>query len=395
MSSTGVVILAGGLGSRLDPLTKKRAKPAVPFAGKYRIIDWALSNAINSSGISDIKVLTQKNARSLDLHVRSFNLNNFFWKKSIETIFAQNMVWYSGTADAVFQNLDFIRENPNTKDVAILAGDHAGRFDIAQVRKFYNEHQDGKPKFIVCVLKMPTEEAARNFGVVEVDENMKIIGFEEKPASPKEIPGEPGFCLGSLGIYFADLDFLSDILKSDSENISSSHDFGKDVIPDLIAQKEDVFAYDCSVMKIPGQDGFCWLDLGRPKEYHEANIELVKPWPNIDIYNPKWPLISLDQRAPAKHTGKFIVSGGTIFDGDCDIELSVFGRGVKFTNSSCTASVFFDNVYIENSQIQKAIIDQNNHIVNMRIGFDQKEDKENGIEWKDGIPIVPYGKFPG
>ncbi len=394
MDNVVAVIMAGGKGSRLYELTKLRAKPAVPFAGKYKIIDFAIASVIHSE-ISDIKILTQYGSRSLDRHIKSFGFSSPIWGKRVECIPPQRIHsdWYTGTADAVYQNLDFIKENKEARRIVILAGDHIFNIDFRQVARF---HDQKKSKFTVCALKMPVAEAAGNFGVLEVDDDFKVIGFSEKPIKPKEIPGQAGFCLASIGNYFADLDFISDLLKIDAENDMSDHDFGNDIIPILAKSKESIFAYDCLTNNIPGQSGFFWRDVGRIGIYHATHMDLLQLEPELNIHNEHWPLITFpDGLPPAKEArpctcGGALVSGGCVRDNSF-INMSVFGRNVKVVGSELENSIFFDNVHIENAKIKNAIIDEGVIVPpGEEIGFDREKDQDR-FPVRDGIVIVPYG----
>ena len=250
MSGVLAMILAGGEGTRLMPLTKSRSKPSVPFAGSYRLIDFVLNNFVNS-GIIRIYVITQYKSQSLYMHLKNgwavSGIPNCF----IDPIPAQMRTgkdWYKGTADAVYQNLTFIEEQfPD--DVCVFGSDHIYKMDIRQMLRF---HADKQSDLTVAAIRMPSKDAAGRFGVIEIDKEGKMIGFEEKPLQPKEIPGDPGFSLISMGNYVFKSKVLNDELKKDAKNEKSSHDFGKDIIPQMVSQGK-VFVYSLSDNKISGE----------------------------------------------------------------------------------------------------------------------------------------------
>jgi len=392
------IVLAGGRGDRLLPLTASRAKPSVPFGGKWIIADLALWSLYNS-GIRTIKVLAQYISQPLIQHVqRSWPLRPY-GDPHVEVVPAQMRVhddWYRGTADAVYQNLDLIcRKDGCFALTAIFAADHVFKIDVGQMREFHDKKHS---LFTVCVKEMPTEDAAGKFGVLIVDTEDRIIGFEEKPEKPKEIPGKPGYCYASMGNYLADSLLLKEVLEKDSHDESSSHDFGNDVIPELIRVGVPMFAYNFAHNIVPGQEGPYWVDVGTIKSYWGANMDLVGPWPLLNLYSEEWPILPHpDSLPPAKYAsvGNYeymLAGGGCIIDG-ATISKSVLGRKVRVSQGAeIEESILFSGVHIGNDvRIRKAIIDEGNHIPNdTRIGFLEEEDKARGFKVKDGITIVPY-----
>ena len=282
---TYALILAGGRGSRLHELTDWRAKPALYFGGKFRIIDFPLSNCVNS-GIKRIGVVTQYKSHSLIRHlVRGWGHFKKELGESVEILPASQRSsdnWYEGTADAVFQNIDIIRDEI-PKYVMILSGDHIYSMDYANILA---HHVESGAKMTVSCMPVPIEEAAGAFGVMSVDEDYRILGFEEKPEHPTPLPNDPTRCLASMGNYIFDTDFLFEHLKRDSENEGSERDFGKDIIPSII-KDHPVYAYPFS-----NEDGEVsyWRDVGTLDSFWLANMELVSPEPPLNLYDKKWPI---------------------------------------------------------------------------------------------------------
>ena len=394
------VIMAGGRGKRLWPLTEERTKPAVPFGGKYRIIDFVMNNFVNSE-IGNIIILTQVRSQSLNEHISRFWTSNPLRGQYIDIVPAQMKIsdeWYKGTADAVFQNLDIIAHSDQYSVAAIFAGDHIFKMDVAQM---YDFHKKKKSQFTISVMAVPVSEAAGNLGVIEVGKNFSIIGFEEKPDYPKEIPNKPGHCFVSMGNYLAEIEYLSAILKVDAMMEDSSHDFGKDVIPFMLKSRDNVCAYDFSTNVILGQEDVYWRDVGTIKAFWEANMDLKSVSPNLDLYNRSWPLRTFpDYTPPAKIIlgGKIdnsLVSGRCIINGG-KVKGSVLSHNVMVEKDAVvTDSVIFSDVVIEErAQIRNAIIDKEVVVPKgMHIGFSKKDDLEKGLSVIDGITVVPK-KFP-
>ncbi len=384
---TYALILAGGRGSRLHELTTWRAKPALYFGGKFRIIDFPLSNCINS-GIRRIGVITQYKSHSLIRHlVRGWGHFKKELGESVEILpasqrFSEN--WYEGTADAVFQNIDIIREEL-PKYVMILSGDHIYRMDYGDLLA---RHVETGAKMTVCCMKVPLQEAAGAFGVMSVDEDLRIKGFTEKPESPDPVPGEPDMCLASMGNYVFETEFLFEQLRRDAETSGSERDFGKDIIPSII-QDHDVYAYP---FQSNDNEHVYWRDVGTLDSFWEANMEMVAPVPALNLYDRKWPIWTYqEQLPPAKFVWedqdrrgeaiKSVVSGGCIISG------STLRRSLCFSNVRVHSyglieeAVLLPDVEIKrHCRLRKVIIDRGCVIPEgMVIGYDHDEDRRRGF----------------
>lgn len=287
MQKTMVMIMAGGKGSRLAPLTIHRSKPSVPFGGRYRIIDFILSNFVNS-GYRNIYVLTQYMASSLISHInRNWHISGL--SDNIEVVPAQMRMgghWYKATADSIYQNLNLIRDfNPD--HIAVFGGDHIYKFAVNQMDQ---EHRDSGADLTVAAFPVPLEEA-HQFGVIQVNKHNQIIGFQEKPENPTPMPSNPKMCLVSMGNYFFKASVLEEALIADSRDQASGHDFGHDIIPKLVSQGADVRIYDFSQNHIPGDPENAepyWRDVGTIDSYFQANMELRSPLPSLNMYNRNW-----------------------------------------------------------------------------------------------------------
>jgi glucose-1-phosphate adenylyltransferase len=400
------IVLAGGRGERLFPLTQDRAKPAVPFGGRYRIIDFVLSNFVNS-GILSIYVLTQFKAQSLLEHLdRGWRSSDFLGEHFVTAVPAQMRMgheWYQGTADSVYQNL-YLIERHNPKMIAIFGADHIYRMNI---RQMIEEHQQKTADVSVAALPVKIAEA-HQFGVIEVDEEWRIIGFDEKPSRPKSIPGEPEYALVSMGNYLFNSDVLVPALISDAKSSSSAHDFGRNLIPDLIHDKL-VYAYDFRRNRVPvpfkGEEASYWRDLGTIEAYYEANMDLCSVDPSFNLYNRSWPLRTVAYGdPPAKFVFDWydrkgmavnsIVSEGTIISGTL-VRNCVVGRDVRMHSySQIEDSVIMDWVEIgRGCKIRHAIIDKSNVIPSgMQIGYDVAKDKERYFVSETGIVVVARGE---
>jgi glucose-1-phosphate adenylyltransferase len=395
---TYAIILAGGRGSRLYELTEWRAKPALFFGGKFRIIDFPLSNCINS-GIRRVGVVTQYKAHSLIKHlVRGWGHFKKELGEGIEILPASQRYsdnWYQGTADAVFQNIDIIRGEIPT-NVMILSGDHVYRQDYGDMLAFHNSKL---ADMTVSCFVVPIEEAANAFGVIEVDSDYRIIGFEEKPAKPKPLPNDPTLCLASMGNYVFKTEFLFDQLRSDSNNLQSDHDFGKNIIPSIIKDNR-VYAYRFAD---PAKDEKAyWKDVGTLDSYWLANIELTTPTPPLNLYDPRWPIWTFqEQLPPAKfvfndndrrgYAVDSLVSGGCIISGS-KVESSVLYSNVRTNSwSSIEQSVLLPEVDVgRHCRLRKTIIDRGCKIpANTDIGFDAAADSARGFRvTAGGVTLV-------
>jgi glucose-1-phosphate adenylyltransferase len=405
MINTLVMILAGGKGERLFPLTKERAKPAVPFGARYRIIDFALSNFINS-GFTRIKVLTQYLSNSLLIHLaRAYNFGSLS-DRYVDAIPAQLGVgdtgWYKGTADAVYQNLGVVHDE-RPSDVAIFGGDHIYKMDVRQMLTF---HRERGAACTVAALPYNRKAAANTFGIIEVDANWRIIGFEEKPANPKPIPGMPDLALVSMGNYIFTYESLREVLSRDHNEEHSSHDFGKNVIPGMI-KDHSVYAYNFLDNEVPGelaaQRGY-WRDVGTVDAYYEANMDLRRVNPQLNLYNYKWPIHStMLQYPPVKFVFNdegwrgmavdSIVANGTIFSGGRAEESVIFNNVFVHSHADIRESILMQGCNIGRSvTLNKVICDKYVTIEdNTVIGEDLEEDAKRFTITPGGVVVVPKG----
>jgi glucose-1-phosphate adenylyltransferase len=395
-------VLAGGKGTRLYPLTKERAKPAVPFGGRYRLIDFVLSNLVNS-GIYSIYVLIQFKSQSLLQHLRegwevSGLLKNHFIIPVPAQMRSPGEDWYRGTADAIFQNINLI-EQADPHIVAIFGADHIYRMNIREMIEY---HSAKKAK--VTVAAIPVEkEWASEFGVIEVSADGAILGFHEKRADAPTMPGRPTHVLASMGNYIFSTDVLMRELYADADKDGSAHDFGRDILPGLIGRTE-MFAYDFQTNRIPGDppdQAAYWRDVGTIDAYFEACMDLRSVAPELNLYNRQWPLRTAGYSdAPAKFTfdeeGRrgqaldSIVAGGTILSGG-SVKDSVIGRGVRIhTGATVEDSVIFDNCDIgRRAQVRRAILDKNVRIPpDTKIGYDLDHDRQFHHVTTSGIVVV-------
>lgn len=400
------IVLAGGRGERLYPLTEHRAKPAVPFGGRYRIIDFVLSNFVNS-GILSIYVLTQFKAQSLLEHLdKGWRASDFLGEHFITSVPAQMRMgedWYQGTADSVYQNL-YLIERHNPKLVAVFGADHIYRMNI---RQMIDEQQKKGADLTVAALPVRIEEAAGKFGVMEVDADWRIVGFEEKPRQPKPIPSEPNFALVSMGNYLFNTELLVQALVADAQQESSAHDFGHNILPALI-NGQRAYAYDFRKNRVPsmqkGEEPSYWRDLGTIEAYYEANMDLCSVNPSFNLYNRSWPLRTVGYGdPPAKFVFDWhdrqgmalnsIVAEGTIISGSV-VKNSVIGRNVRIHSySQIEDSVIMDWVEVgRDCKIRHAIIDKSNiFAAGTVIGYDPVKDGERYLLSDSGIVVVPRG----
>lgn len=407
MSGILTMILAGGEGKRLSPLTELRAKPAVPFGGNYRIIDFVLNNFVNSD-LLQIFVLTQFKSHSLMKHLskrwRVTGLTNRF----IDPIPASMQTgkhWYQGTADAIYQNLNLIK-GVDPEIVCVFGGDHIYKMDVRQMIDFHNQKQ---AKLTVAAIPVDIKDA-HHFGIIEVDDHGKMIGFEEKPQSnPKCIPGQPDKVLASMGNYVFDSPSLVHELQIDAVNDQSSHDFGGDIIPKMFPSG-DVYVYDFSTNRIRGEkeDSCYWRDVGTIESYYQANMDLISLNPPIDLYNRYWPLRSYHPALPpAKfvhdeehRTGQAIssmVAAGSIISGSI-VTQSVVGFNVHVhSHTYIDQCVIMGNNDIgRNCRISRAIIDKNVTIApGTIIGENIDDDKARFHVSAEGIVVIPKGTKVG
>ena len=396
------MVLAGGKGTRLFPLTRDRAKPAVPFGGKYRIVDFVLSNLVNS-GIYSTYVLTQFKSQSLLQHLRdTWQFGLLLPFQFIVPVPAQmrsfDESWYQGTADAIFQNIDLIeRAQPDL--VLIFGADHIYRMNVRDMIEYHN---DKNADITVAAVSMP-KEMASEFGVIEIDDNNRIIGFHEKDPDAPTIPGNPDMILASMGNYIFSAKTLMKELLVDAQKDDSSHDFGKDILPDII-HRGNVYAYDFMNNRIPEDPPEVlpyWRDVGTIDAFYEANMDLRAVTPALNLYNPLWPLgPTREMHPPAKfvfdqdgrrgHAVDSIVSSGCIVSGGA-VKDSVLGRGVRVHSGAVVeSSVIFDDCDIgRNAHVRHAILDKNAKIPEgARIGYDPEEDRKRYHISENGVVVV-------
>ena len=390
------VLLAGGQGERLWPLTRDRAKPAVPFGGLYRIIDITLSNCINSN-LRRVFVLTQYKALSLNRHIRAGWSPLAGLGEYIEVLPPQMRVsqqWYQGTADAVYQNIYSIGSE-RSKFVFTLSGDHIYKMDYSRMLK---QHCDSGADVTVATIQIPVQEAAGQFGVIETDKDWRIVGFEEKPAHPKQSPHQAGHCSASMGIYVFNTHLMIPILLADSEDSKSHHDFGKDILPRIIS-KHRVFAYN--FVDENRKDALYWRDVGTLDAYYEANMDLVSVSPVFNLYDMSWPLRTwIHQYPPAKFVFAdpermgvaldSIVAGGSIISGG-RVMKSILGADVRVNSySEVSESIIYNHVNVgRHSRIRRAIIDRHVSLPERtEIGYDMEADKRRFHVTDSGIVVV-------
>jgi glucose-1-phosphate adenylyltransferase len=397
-----VIVLAGGAGERLHPLTQERAKPAVYFGGPYRIIDFVLSNCINS-GLRRIYIATQYKSLSLNRHIRmGWSIVSEELGEFIEILPPQKRVgenWYLGTADAVYQNLySVVREDP--REVIILAGDHVYKMDYARMLRFHRERQAA---VTIATIETPLAEASR-FGTVQVDETDRVIGFQEKPRNPTPVPGAPHLALASMGIYIFDAAVLIRALEADAAR-STTHDFGKDIIPALISEVPILSYRFYDENKKAAK---YWRDIGTLDAYYEASMDLVQVNPEFNLYDPEWPLRTYQPQAPpakfvfaeeGRRCGQAldsIISPGCIVSGSritgsilcpnvrvhsfCQIERSILMPGVRVGRHARLRGVIVDrDVFIPRGAL---------------IGFDAEEDRRRHAVTEQGIVVVTRDDEP-
>ena len=398
--NTYAMVLAGGRGSRLHQLTSWRAKPAVPFGGKFRIVDFALSNCVNS-GIRRIGVATQYKAHSLMQHIqRGWNFLNGQFGEFIDLLPAQQRVqeqWYRGTADAVFQNLDIIRET-NPDYVLILAGDHVYKMDYGKLLAF---HVEKNADITIACIEVPLEDAT-GFGVMSVDQESRVVDFHEKPSHPAAIPGKPDRALASMGIYVFNTAFLHEQLVRDTDDPHSSHDFGKDIIPHLISVHYRAFAQNFADSCVKMESGVpYWRDVGTIDAYWEANMELAKVTPDLNMYDQEWPIWTYQEQLPP---AKFVfndeqrrgmavdslVSGGCIISGAMVLRSLLFSNVRIQSYSHVEDSVLLPNVEIaRNVTLKRVVVDKNCVLPEgLTVGVSRAEDEKRFFVSDKGVTLI-------
>jgi glucose-1-phosphate adenylyltransferase len=392
------MVLAGGRGERLYPLTRDRAKPAVPFGAIYRIIDFTLSNCINS-GIRRIYALTQYKSTSLHRHIQfGWDILSAPLGEFIEAIPAQQRIdehWYQGTADAIFQNINILQEErPDL--VLILSGDHIYKMNYRRMIAF---HLEKEADLTVAAIRMD-RKLSREFGVMEIDENWRIVGFQEKPEEPKAIPGDPGGILASMGIYIFNTEVLVRRLIEDTRS-DSSHDFGKNIIPMMIG-RDRVFTFDFRRGDCGGTE--YWRDVGTIDAYYEANMDLISVTPQLNLYDAQWPILTYQPPSPPAKTvwieeGRVgtalnsIISNGCIISGG-NVKRSVLSPRVTIHSfAEIEDSILLEGVDVgRNAKIKRTIIDKEVLIPpGMEIGYHLEEDAKRFTVTPSGIVVVPKG----
>ncbi len=398
--NTVALILAGGRGSRLKDLTDRRAKPAVPFGGKFRIIDFPLSNCINS-GIRRVGVITQYKSHSLIRHIqRGWSFLNGEFNEYIELLPASQQndteEWYKGTADAVHQNVDILKSS-DAQYVVILAGDHIYKMDYGQMLA---THAKNNADMTIACLNVPLEEA-KGFGVMAVDDDDKIIEFAEKPANPKHMPGDKTQALASMGIYVFNAQFLYEQLARDAADPNSTKDFGGDIIPYLI-KRARVYAHRFTESCVGAKNGFYyWRDVGTVDAYWEANMELTRVTPELNMYDNIWPIWTYQEQVPpAKfvfndegRTGKAtdsIVSGGCLISGSCVTSSVLFSNVRVHSYCEIEGAVLLPSVVVHrHAKLKNVVVGKGVEIPEgIEIGFDLKADKKRFYVSEKGTVLV-------
>ena len=395
-------VLAGGKGTRLYPLTKERAKPAVPFGGQYRIVDFVLSNLVNS-GIYSSYVLIQFKSQSLLQHIREgWESGGFLKSHFIIPVPAQMRTpgeeWYRGTADAIFQNINLI-EQADPHLVAIFGADHIYRMNIRDMIEF---HEQKRAQATVAAIPVE-KELASEFGVIEAGPDGRILGFHEKRADAPTMPDDPEQVYASMGNYIFSTGLLLRELYADAANENSSHDFGRDILPSLVGRSE-LFAYDFQTNRIPGDPAGSsnyWRDVGTIDAYYDASMDLRAISPALNLYNRQWPLRTagypdppakfiFDEDGRRGHAVDSVIAGGTILSGG-EVRNSVLGRGVRIHSGALVEdSILFDNCDIgRRARVRRAILDKNVRIPSdTEIGYDMEKDRKLYHVTESGIVVV-------
>lgn len=403
MQDTLAIVLAGGMGSRLSPLTDNRAKPAVPFGGKYRIIDFTLTNCLHS-GLRRILVLTQYKSHSLQKHLRDgwsvFNPELGEYVTVVPPQMRKGEQWYTGTADAIYQNL-WLLSRSEAKYVIVLSGDHIYRMDYAPLLE---QHKLTGADLTIACMEVPVEEA-RAFGVIDINEDKRILAFVEKPEQPPTIAGNPAKSLASMGIYIFSTDALIELLEKDAENAVSSNDFGHDIIPEAIKQK-NVYAYRFGdAIGRVSQDAY-WRDVGTIDSFYQANMDLLQSVPPINLYQNNWPIRTYEQQLPPARTVSSstgnesifinsIISNGVIISGG-SVHNSILSSDVHIDDDTTVAnSILFNHVQVgKGCKLQNCIIDKHVKIPDgAEIGINPLEDAQRFTISEQGIVVVPQ-KYP-
>lgn len=390
-------ILAGGRGERLQPLTRERGKPAVPFGGKYRIVDFVLSNFVNS-GIYAIYALVQYKAQSLIEHLRvGWRIGGLpdHFVIAVPPQMRWGESWYRGTADAIYQNLNLLRDfNPDI--VMVFGADHIYRMDLNQMLAF---HLERDAQVTVAALPVPVQEASE-FGIIEADPEGRVVGFEEKPAKPRPMPQDPTRALSSMGNYIFNRDILVETLIEDARR-STDHDFGRTIIPELYPYA-GVFAYNFLANQVPGTKAYeeqgYWRDVGTIQAYWQAHIDLLGPEPLFDLDNPQWPILTTPYSGPAVHVIGGDITDSLIGEGSrverATVRRSILGRGVKVGEGAVIEeSIVMDHTMVgRGAHLRRVIADRYNAIADHdTIGVDLAKDAQLYKVDPSGIVVLPRG----
>jgi glucose-1-phosphate adenylyltransferase len=405
MAKQLAMILAGGAGTRLEPLTRERAKPAVPFGGRYRIIDFCLSNFANS-GIFKMKVLTQYKSDSLNTHLsRAWRMTDFLGHY-VEAVPAQMRTgtdWYKGSADAIYQNLNIITDE-DPEHIFVFGADHVYRMDV---RQMFNFHVERRADCTVAAIPVPIDEA-RDFGIIDVGPNGEMRNFLEKPKNPPPMPGNPKMCLASMGNYLFTTESLVREVVRDAANEQSAHDFGKSIISEMFKHSR-VFVYDFAQNVVGGQGdkerGY-WRDVGNIDVYYQSNIDLVEVDPIFNLYNDRWPIYTQNMNyPPAKfvfadvenkrvgHATDSLVSEGCIISGG-HVNRSVLSPKVRVNSfAEVDECILFEGVQIgRRCRIRRAVIDKNVEVPQgTTIGYNLEEDRARFHVTPGGVVVIPKG----
>ncbi len=400
-SKTLTFILAGGVGSRLFPLTSKRSKPSVPFGGKYRIIDFALANCLHS-GLRRILVLTQYKSHSLNKHLRDgWSIYNPELGEYVTAVPAQmnrGDHWYQGTADAICQNLNLL-ERSDAQYTLILSGDHIYRMDYEALLKSHKER--GADVTLAC-MEVSVEKAS-SFGVIVANKDLQVVEFEEKPKTPAPLHNDPQKCLASMGVYVFSTELLKNALTADQQDKDSKHDFGRDIIPKLL-KEYSVQAYKFGKKKGRVTPDRYWRDVGTIDAYYQANMDLLKPIPPMNLYQQDWPIRTYQPQSPPARTipgssgtkdvfvnsmlaNGVVISGGTV-------QHSILFHDIYIDDKASIAkSILFDGVHVgAGAKLRNCIVDKNVQIPAMeQIGYNLEQDQQRFTVSENGIVVVPEG----
>ena len=401
LSKTLTIVLAGGVGSRLQPLTNQRAKPAVPFGGKYRIIDFTLTNCLHS-GLRRILVLTQYKSHSLQKHLRDgWSIFNPELGEYITTIPPQMRTgnnWYSGTADAIYQNL-YLIERSEAEWVVVLSGDHIYRMDYAPMIEFHR--QSGASATIAC-MEVAVKDA-HQFGIMSLEDTGKVIGFEEKPQNPTTISGNPDLALASMGIYVFSTQDLITAVSHDHEDDSSDHDFGKNILPRMM-DSQRVYGYSFGGESGRVSPDKYWRDGGTIDAFYESNMDLLEAVPPLNLYQNDWPIRTYSGQHPPARTAQgsygsegifinSIVSSGSVISGG-SVQESILFNNVRVNNEAIVErSLLFEGVEIGNgARIRNCIIDKNVKVPDgEEIGYNLEKDKQRFTVSANNVVVIPKG----